>query len=556
MVRCLSLFIGLLFFVAATAGAQAADNKSKIRSVPVLLTYSEFKKLSSKQRTRYIGRVKDIFVEYEKMMMKYTPVVENKIRIPIFFETADAGWAGQKCVIGGREGTTAGPGLCSTRTFPCPDEDKVNDGFKCGGIFSNACIPRLPIATISTRCRGESKDTEFEKEVLEAAKKLYNDVCKDEDASKVSCQVLTAKLEKATEKAAAPVTPAPPATPPPATAPPAATPPVETTPEVVDPFPDDPSVRDSEPASETSTRCYEKPSAARCAEGSLTLAQYPHRIENSTGEVETVMLADLASCRRSEDGKPFKYAPKANTLNFLKFLKENKTNRVVIRGLQSFNLSVDHTIRALEGFVSKEGESKDPHFDLNGLPAGASQAAVEEMLVLYNTKNKNNLCEDIVRVRNELAREELVGGARKKLNFDEVKKDADFNVSRKKDFENGCKAGKIPQVKALEIKFSDDSTWNVFPMQIKADGDNKWKFATRDGARVSEGTVIKNQDGSYTYVDDENIEYPVKDFTRIHRSLVNTGDRPPEAKDDPACDSFRPPAAAAAGATTPSTTTK
>jgi hypothetical protein len=540
MVKFLTALMTLSFILGAAAHAKP-ELKSKIRSNQVLLTNAQFKKLSAKKRARYISRIKDIFVEHEKMMMKYIPVVENKISVPLFFETAVAGWAGETCVIGGQKAVVVGSGACSTRGFKCEAEG-ITDGFKCGGIFSNVCIQRVvdgSVGTISSRCRAASKDDpKVDVKVLGEARTLYNEICSGEDSTKVSCQILTAKLDKETKRADEPVaTPEPPAPGEPTTGTPG-------TPTPAAPAAPVPPLDGPEAAPTTSTRCYEKPSAERCAEGSLTLA----KMEDGT--------IDIAGCRRSDENKPFRYARQGNTFAFLKFLKENKTNPIVIKGLSAFGIKADDSIENgkkqdgaitfLERFHRDEGRTHDPYFDLGGIAEGGSPAAAEEMLVLFNTKNE--LCDDILKVRNELAQDSSRNSARKKLSFEETKTDADYNLAHVKDFEEYCKAEppKVPPVRALEIKMANDAVWNVFPTQITADGDGKWKFQMLDGTRTTEGLLTKNRDGSFTFFNyADETEYSIKEFSRVHRQVVNV-QRPADATGDSACDSFRGKPAAAA----------
>ena len=151
---------------------------------PRLLTVEQYSRLTSEQRQNYIGALQDLYIKVESQQMhrgrpmRYSAVDQNgefhsdagvNGAWPVGSEMFTSFWAQvlgapawaqteaeamDRCIVGGVVRRLDARGRCPTFGRPCGE----GDGFKCGVIFGNACVNRLPLEGLTQRCKANPKE--------------------------------------------------------------------------------------------------------------------------------------------------------------------------------------------------------------------------------------------------------------------------------------------------------------------------------------------------------------------------------------------------------------
>lgn len=151
------------FFFHNFAYAKSSSQKNAELSFEMLAPYT-FNQLPPMQQKEYINQIRKAWLDFEK---KYhsSSIVSAPIWQRAFFETANA--AAPACIIGGANIWSVRSGkkyVCPTTGRSC---DGKSDSFRCGAIFSEACISRTPISDLSERCYKESSAKALKKDEYE-----------------------------------------------------------------------------------------------------------------------------------------------------------------------------------------------------------------------------------------------------------------------------------------------------------------------------------------------------------------------------------------------------
>lgn len=114
--------------------------------LPFLISHDAYQALPVEARIEYIKRFRQHMAQLEQDLSPTPPISQNHF---YFSQVISASQAGEEfCLMGGVKRPFVG-GKCSTFGNSCSEQ---RDGFKCGPIFSSACISRTPVNDISQRC--------------------------------------------------------------------------------------------------------------------------------------------------------------------------------------------------------------------------------------------------------------------------------------------------------------------------------------------------------------------------------------------------------------------
>lgn len=164
-----------------------------------MLTPAAYAKLDTKSQSAYMNKIRKSWVEFEK---KY-PLPKDKTSLwNLIIETAHADV--KACIIGGSTlaavRTSNGRYLCPTTGKGCEGQA---DGFRCGAVFGEACISRLPISSISERCYRNSAPVVDKNNYEYTLNNMSTDleiICSGQMASSDGCKFLGRKLTEATNE--------------------------------------------------------------------------------------------------------------------------------------------------------------------------------------------------------------------------------------------------------------------------------------------------------------------------------------------------------------------
>ncbi|MBX7231073.1 MAG: hypothetical protein K1X29_03205, partial [Bdellovibrionales bacterium] len=214
----------ICFFLtlAISNPSSAKMGVTKKNTKNLILSLAEFAKLSDQQKRNYIKKLQDAIYDFEvwqaKNGMEYVSNDPNNSPWSFFAEA----WAADEddscnCIIGGvcrKKITRNNKKLCPTFGRPCSQD---NTKFKCGKIYNEVCIVRIPIDTISQRCHenGDKEDITYTK-IKTEIESIADRLCKNPDNGS-PCGYLITRIKKLAPAPAAPAPAAPaPAAPAPA----------------------------------------------------------------------------------------------------------------------------------------------------------------------------------------------------------------------------------------------------------------------------------------------------------------------------------------------------
>ena len=177
--------------------------KRRVTRKKLLLSVSEYRRLSGFSRQRYIQKIRRAYLWFElqagynKLQGLSRKRKKSALLLlpPLLIPYSEAASSSGKCLIGGvlRSKTASGE---------CPIDGRACDGsksFKCGGIFSGACVPIHPVNKLSKRCYDKSKNQNMTnaqyQEFNNQFSKEIKQYCKQKSQSK-NCKLLSKKLEQ------------------------------------------------------------------------------------------------------------------------------------------------------------------------------------------------------------------------------------------------------------------------------------------------------------------------------------------------------------------------
>lgn len=151
----------LLFLILVSPWLSAQTNFTS-----ALLKMSEFKKLSSGQQTDYVRALQAAYVEFEEGVFDQDNLSELVQQSPLpsskwvqfinqLQPSALADNTSTNCVVGGvllSRVDRGGRSICPATGRSCQISNS-NDNFKCGNIFNEVCVTRLPLDGLSKRCQ-------------------------------------------------------------------------------------------------------------------------------------------------------------------------------------------------------------------------------------------------------------------------------------------------------------------------------------------------------------------------------------------------------------------
>ncbi|MES2769225.1 MAG: hypothetical protein V4596_08770 [Bdellovibrionota bacterium] len=194
----------LLLLIATFAISSIA--KAETLSIS-MLNFSTYEQMPKDLQKEYINNIRKAWMEFES---KYPISTAKNTQLwqRLFMETAEAN--DQTCIICGSILNTVnvnGKNVCPTKGKPCNDSgDPKFDGFRCGPIFGEVCISRIPISNISERgfksaSQKITNKNEYEKMVKTIALD-FAQLCKSTSASntKDGCKFLAKRMTSVTEE--------------------------------------------------------------------------------------------------------------------------------------------------------------------------------------------------------------------------------------------------------------------------------------------------------------------------------------------------------------------
>lgn len=138
---------------------------AKTNFTSVLLKVSEYKRLSVEHQQAYSRALQSAFLEFEEMMFDETHLSDSarnsqpSLRLWEHlieqFQPVAIASSNNHCVIGGvllSRQNQGGNSFCPTTGRRC-ELPGSSDNFKCGAIFNQGCVTRLPISSLSQRCK-------------------------------------------------------------------------------------------------------------------------------------------------------------------------------------------------------------------------------------------------------------------------------------------------------------------------------------------------------------------------------------------------------------------
>ena len=191
-----------------TKSVISLKRRQKVRK-NLLLSVHEYKRLSHPIHRMYIKEIRRAYLQFEQRsgynkLQKFSRKRRKQALLflsPLLISYSEAAAASSKCLIGGVLRDQTASGECSTSGRSC---NGSSDNFKCGGIFSGACVPIQPVKRLSKRCYDYSKDIALSAADYKNWKNLFDNTiqayCENQKKAALDCEAFKDRLDQIKEK--------------------------------------------------------------------------------------------------------------------------------------------------------------------------------------------------------------------------------------------------------------------------------------------------------------------------------------------------------------------